>query len=179
MLGLTHGRAQVQLVEIGAKRDGTIVGLRADLIADMGAYPIGAFLPTTTQEMLSGVYTIRDVACRGRSVVTNATPVAPYRGAGRPEATALIERAIDLVAAELGMDPVVVRRRNMIPPDAFPYETPSGTVYDIGDYERSWTSRWNWRTSTNSGPSRPPAGPGAITPSSASACARTSRSRRS
>ncbi|HEY6566375.1 MAG TPA: xanthine dehydrogenase family protein molybdopterin-binding subunit, partial [Actinomycetota bacterium] len=137
MLCLTHGRAQVQLVEIGAKRDGTIVGLRADLIADMGAYPIGAFLPTTTQEMLSGVYTIRDIACRGRSVVTNATPVAPYRGAGRPEATALIERAIDLVAAELGMDPVVVRRTNMIPPDAFPYETPSGTVYDIGDYERS------------------------------------------
>ncbi|HEY5860348.1 MAG TPA: xanthine dehydrogenase family protein molybdopterin-binding subunit, partial [Actinomycetota bacterium] len=137
MLGLTHGRAQVQLVEIGAKHDGTIVGLRADLIADMGAYPIGAFLPTTTQEMLSGVYTIRDIACRGRSVVTNATPVAPYRGAGRPEATALIERGIDLVAAELGMDPVVVRRKNMIPPDVFPYETPSGTVYDIGDYERS------------------------------------------
>ena len=137
MLGLTHGRAQVQLVEIGAKLDGTIVGLRADLIADMGAYPIGAFLPTTTQEMLSGVYTIRGIACRGRSVVTNATPVAPYRGAGRPEATALIERAIDLVAAELEMDPVVVRRKNMIAPDVFPYETPSGTVYDIGDYERS------------------------------------------
>ena len=79
-------------------------GLRADLLADMGAYPIGAFLPTTTQEMLGGVYTIRDIACRGRSIVTNATPVAPYRGAGRPEAAALIERAIDLVAAELGMD---------------------------------------------------------------------------
>jgi carbon-monoxide dehydrogenase large subunit len=137
MLGLTHGRAQVQLVEIGAKRDGTIVGVRADLIADMGAYPIGAFLPTTTQEMVSGVYTIGHVACRGRSVVTNATPVAPYRGAGRPEATALIERAVDLVAAELGMDPVQVRRRNMIARDAFPYENASGTVYDVGDYERS------------------------------------------
>ena len=74
MLGLTHGRAQVQLVEIGAKRDGTIVGVRADLLADMGAYPIGAFLPTTTQEMLGGVYTIREIACRGRSIVTNATP---------------------------------------------------------------------------------------------------------
>ena len=134
MLGLTHGRAQVQLVEIGAKRDGTIVGVRADLLADMGAYPIGAFLPTTTQEMLGGVYTIRDVACRGRSIVTNATPVAPYRGAGRPEAAALIERAIDLVAAELGMDAVEVRRKNLIPADAFPYESASGTVYDIGDY---------------------------------------------
>ena len=180
MLGLTHGRAQVQLVEIGAKRDGTIVGLRADLIADMGAYPIGAFLPTTTQEMLGGVYTIRDIACRGRSVVTNATPVAPYRGAGRPEATALIERAIDLVAAELGMDPVVVRRKNLIPPDAFPYETPSGTVYDIGDYERvvgrGAGDRRHRRTPRRAG--RPPS-PAAITWSSGSASARTSRSRRS
>ena len=137
MLGLTHGRAQVQLVEIGAKRDGTIVGVRADLLADMGAYPIGAFLPTTTQEMLGGVYTIRDVACRGRSIVTNATPVAPYRGAGRPEAAALIERAIDLVAAELGLDAVDVRRKNLIPADAFPYESASGTVYDIGDYAKA------------------------------------------
>jgi aerobic carbon-monoxide dehydrogenase large subunit len=137
MLGLTHGRAQIQHVEIGARRDGTIVGVRADLLADMGAYPIAAFLPTTTQEMLGGVYAIRRIACRGRAVVTNTTPVGPYRGAGRPEAAALIERAIDLVAAELGMDPVDVRRRNLIPPDAFPYETASGTVYDVGDYERS------------------------------------------
>ena len=137
MLGLTHGRAQVQLVEIGAKRDGTIVGVRADLLADMGAYPIGAFLPTTTQEMLGGVYTIREIACRGRSIVTNATPVAPYRGAGRPEAAALIERAMDLVAAELGMDAVEVRRKNLIPADAFPYESASGTVYDIGDYAKA------------------------------------------
>ena len=137
LLALTHGRAQVQHVEIGARRDGTIVGLRADLIADMGAYPVGAFLPNTTQEMLSGVYAIPRIASRGRSVVTNATPVAPYRGAGRPEATALIERAVDLVAAELGMDPVEVRRKNMIPPEAFPYRTASGTVYDVGDYERT------------------------------------------
>ena len=135
MLALTHGRAQVQHVEIGARRDGTIVGLRADLVADMGAYPIGAFLPNTTQEMLSGVYAIPRIASRGRSVVTNATPVAPYRGAGRPEATALIERAVDLVAAELGMDPVEVRRQNLIPPEVFPYRTASGTVYDVGDYE--------------------------------------------
>jgi len=136
MLALTHGRAQVQHVEIGARRDGTIVGLRADLIADMGAYPIGAFLPNTTQEMLSGVYVIPRIASRSRSVVTNATPVAPYRGAGRPEATALIERAIDLMATELGMDPVDVRRKNLIPPEVFPYRTATGTVYDVGDYER-------------------------------------------
>jgi aerobic carbon-monoxide dehydrogenase large subunit len=137
LLSLTHGRAQVQLVEIGATRDGTIMGLRADLLADMGAYPIGAFLPDTTQEMLSGVYAITRIACRGRSVVTNATPVGPYRGAGRPEAAALIERAVDLIASELGLDPVEVRRRNLIRAEAFPYRTATGTVYDVGAYERA------------------------------------------
>ena len=137
MLNLTHGRAQVQHVEIGAKRDGSIVGMRVELLADMGAYPVGAFLPTTTQEMLSGVYAIPRIASRGRSVVTNATPVAAYRGAGRPEATALVERAMDLIAAELDMDPVEVRRKNLIPPDVFPYTTASGTTYDVGDYERA------------------------------------------
>ena len=135
MLGLTHGRGQVQRVQVGARRNGSIVGLRAELLADMGAYPIGAFLPVTTQEMLSGVYAIPRVASRGRSVVTNATPIAPYRGAGRPEASALIERAIDLVAAELELDPAEVRRVNLIPADAFPYTTASGTTYDSGDYE--------------------------------------------
>jgi carbon-monoxide dehydrogenase large subunit len=134
MLNLNHGRAQVQHVEIGAKRDGTVVGMRVELLADMGAYPVGAFLPTTTQEMLAGVYAIPRIASRGWSVVTNATPVAAYRGAGRPEATALVERAMDLIAAELGMDPVDVRRKNMIPADVFPYTTASGTTYDIGDY---------------------------------------------
>ena len=134
MLGLTHGRGQVQHVQIGARRDGSIVGLRVDLLADMGAYPIAAFLPVTTQEMLSGVYAIPRIACRGRSIVTNATPIAPYRGAGRPEATALIERAIDLVADALDLDPAEVRRRNLIPRDAFPYTTASGTTYDSGDY---------------------------------------------
>jgi carbon-monoxide dehydrogenase large subunit len=137
LVALTHGRAQVQHVEIGARRDGTLVGMRADLIADMGAYPIGAFLPTTTHEMLAGVYTMPRIASRGRSVVTNATPVAPYRGAGRPEATALVERAVDLVAARLGLDPADVRRTNLIPSDAFPYRTASGTVYDVGDYRRA------------------------------------------
>ena len=126
MVNLTHGRAQVQHVELGAMRDGTLVGMRVDLLADMGAYPIGAFMPTTTQEMLSGVYRFPAIACRGRSVVTNATPVAPYRGAGRPEATALVERAMDLLAAELEMDPVELRRKNLIPSDAFPFTTVIG-----------------------------------------------------
>ena len=136
MVSLTHGRAQVQRVELGAKRDGTLVGLRADILADMGAYPIGAFMPGTTQEMLSGVYRIPRIASSGRSVVTNATPVAPYRGAGRPEATALVERAMDMLAAELGMDPVALRRKNLIGPDEFPYTTVTGVTYDTGDYAK-------------------------------------------
>jgi len=137
MVNMTHGRAQVHDVELGARRDGTIVGLRVDILADMGAYPTATYLPPTTQMMLSGVYRIPRIACRGRSVVTNMTPVAPYRGAGRPEATALLERSMDLLAAELGMDPAEIRRRNLIPPDAFPYDTAVGTTYDVGDYERS------------------------------------------
>jgi carbon-monoxide dehydrogenase large subunit len=134
MLALTHGRGQIQHVEIGARRDGTIVGIRADLIADMGAYPIGAYLPTTTGEMASGPYAMERLSYRGRSVVTNGTPVAPYRGAGRPEATALVERALDLVARELDLEPAELRRRNLIPDDAFPYATPTGMTYDQGAY---------------------------------------------
>jgi aerobic carbon-monoxide dehydrogenase large subunit len=137
MVSLTHGRAQVQTVALGARRDGTLVGLRADILADMGAYPIGAFMPATTQEMLCGVYRIPRVVSGGRSVVTNTTPVAPYRGAGRPEATALVERAMDMLAAELGIDPVELRRKNFIPPDEFPHTTVTGITYDTGDYEKS------------------------------------------
>jgi carbon-monoxide dehydrogenase large subunit len=132
MLSLTHGRAQVQTVELGARRDGTLVGLRVDLLADMGAYPIGAFMPDTTREMLCGVYRIPRVSCRARSVVTNTTPIGPYRGAGRPEASALIERTIDLLAAELELDPVELRRRNFV--TDFPHTTVTGVTYDTGDY---------------------------------------------
>jgi carbon-monoxide dehydrogenase large subunit len=136
MVSLTHGRAQIQTVELGATRDGTLVGLRAQLLADMGAYPIGAFMPGTTQEMLSGVYRIPRIVSSGRSVVTNTTPVAPYRGAGRPEATALLERAMDLLAAELEIDPVDLRRKNLIGPDEFPFTTVTGVTYDTGEYEK-------------------------------------------
>ncbi len=134
MVTMTHGRGQVQTVALGASRDGRIVGLDVSLLADMGAYPQSAYLPPITQEMLCGVYDIPRVRCRGASVVTNATPIAPYRGAGRPEAAALIERAVDMLADELDMDPVEVRRRNLIPSDAFPFTTSVGTTYDVGDY---------------------------------------------
>ena len=138
MVSLTHGRAQVQWVEVGARRDGTITGLRFEVLGDVGAYPqIGSFMAQTTAEMISGVYAIPAIAFRGRSVVTNVTPLGAYRGAGRPEASACIERAIDLLAAELDLDPVGVRRRNLIPPDAFPYRTAAGTEYDNGEYARS------------------------------------------
>jgi carbon-monoxide dehydrogenase large subunit len=137
IVSMTHGRAQVQDVELGACRDGTVVGLRVDLLADAGAYPIATFLPATTQMMLSGVYRIPKIACRGRSAVTNTTPVAPYRGAGRPEATALLERAMDMLAVDLDMDPAEIRRRNLIPPDAFPHTTVTGATYDVGDYGRA------------------------------------------
>jgi carbon-monoxide dehydrogenase large subunit len=137
MVSLTHGRGQVQTVELGARRDGTLVGLRADLLADMGAYPIGAFLPGTTQQMLSGVYRIPRIASTGRSVVTNTTPIGAYRGAGRPEAAALVERAMDLLAAELAIDPAELRRRNFVPPDRFPFETATGATYDSGDYGKA------------------------------------------
>jgi carbon-monoxide dehydrogenase large subunit len=135
MLSLTHGRAQVQTVELGARRDGTLVGLRVDLLADMGAYPIGAFMPGTTQGMLSGVYRIPRILCTARSVVTNTTPVGPYRGAGRPEAAALIERAVDLLADELDLDPIELRRRNFV--GSFPHETATGNTYDSGDYGKA------------------------------------------
>ena len=145
---------------------------------DAGAYPgLGAFLPFMTRTMASGVYDIPTVQFNAKSVVTNTTPTVAYRGAGRPEATAAIERAMDLFAAEIGMDPVEVRRRNLVAADAFPYTTPTGTVYDGGDYERA--STWPSRppATTTCGPSRPAGATPATPCSSASACRSTSRSR--
>jgi carbon-monoxide dehydrogenase large subunit len=126
----------VQDVELGARRDGTIVGLRATTTHDAGAYG-GGFLPMVTMTMSSGVYRIPKIAFTAKAVVTNTTPTGAYRGAGRPEAAALVERSVDLLADELGIDPAEIRRRNFIPPDAFPYETPTGATYDSGEYERA------------------------------------------
>ena len=135
MVSMIHGRAQIQDVEIGAKADGTIVGLRGHIIADVGAYPaIGVFLPTFTRMMAAGVYTIPKIDVRVSVAVTNTTTVGAYRGAGRPEAAALLERAVDMVAAELGLDPVEVRRQNLIPPFDEPHTTVVGATYDVGDY---------------------------------------------
>src|SRR5262249_52988055 len=127
LVNMYHGRAQTQELEVGARRDGTLVGLRVSILQDAGAYPmISAWLPNLTAMMMSGVYQVPRIEARGTSVVTNTTPVSAYRGAGRPEAASLLERAMDLVAAEVGIDPADVRRRNFIAPEAFPVTTTSG-----------------------------------------------------
>jgi carbon-monoxide dehydrogenase large subunit len=136
MLAMTHGRAQVQEVELAATRDGRITGLRARLLADGGAYPADATpMLSSTRYMASGVYRIAKVEVAWECVATNTTPVAAYRGAGRPEATAMVERAVDLLAARLGIDPAELRRRNLIPARAFPYTTATRARYDSGDYQ--------------------------------------------
>ena len=135
MVAMTQGRGQIQHVEMGLRRDGTITGLRAKIFQDGGAYPsIGAFLPFFTRTMAQGVYAIPRVEVNTYSAATNTTTIAAYRGAGRPEATQMLERIIDMAAAELGMDPVAIRRHNLIPSDAFPLTTVTGANYDVGDY---------------------------------------------
>ena len=135
LVGMTHGRAQEQTIKLGGTSDGRILAYRLDVVQDTGAYPrMGGFLPFLTKLMAVGPYDIPHVQTASRTVVTNTTPISAYRGAGRPEATAAIERAIDLFAAEIGMDPAEVRRKNLIPPDKFPYSTPTGAIYDSGDY---------------------------------------------
>ena len=135
MLGMVHGRAQHQVYKIGGTRDGLILAYHLDILQDCGGYPrFGAFLPSLTALMASGVYDIPHAGADYRSVLTNTTPVAAYRGAGRPEAAAAIERAVDDFAAEIGMDPAQVRRRNVVAPEKFPFTTPTGAVYDTGEY---------------------------------------------
>jgi carbon-monoxide dehydrogenase large subunit len=135
MLGLSHGRAQIQYVRIGGGRDGRIHAYDVRVLQDAGAYPGGgSLLPNNTRVMLTGCYDIATAGFRSDSVVTNTTPVGAYRGAGRPEAAAAIERAVDRFAAEVRIDPADVRRRNFLPPERFPLTTLTGTPYDSGDY---------------------------------------------
>jgi carbon-monoxide dehydrogenase large subunit len=137
LVAMTHGRAQVHDIEVGADRDGRITALRVRGWADVGAYPVRSVFVPLTRAMASGVYAIPKMDFQAVSVVTNTTPIGPYRGAGRPEAAALTERAVDLVADELGLDPVEVRRRNFPDPAAFPFTTAMGTTYDTGDYAKA------------------------------------------
>jgi aerobic carbon-monoxide dehydrogenase large subunit len=135
LVGMTHGRAQRQTVTIGGSRDGTVAAYRLEILQDAGAYPrFGAFLPALTIMMAPGPYAFGRAEAVAKTVVTNTTPVGAYRGAGRPEATAAVERAIDLFAAEIGMDPADVRRKNLLPKFTEPHATAFGAVYDSGDY---------------------------------------------
>ena len=137
MVALGHGRAQVQRITIGGTRDGKVLAYRLHVLQDCGAFAeVGTVLAAVmTRPMSSGVYAIPKIECHTTSVVTNTTPVVAYRGAGRPEATAAVERAMDLFAAEIGMDPVDVRRANLIPKFDEPHTTVIGQTYDVGDYE--------------------------------------------
>ena len=138
LTGYVHGRAQNQKVKMAGTSDGRIKAFRLEILQDCGAYPKwGPYLPEFTRQLACGVYDIERVECEFKSLMTNTAPTCAYRGAGRPEATAAIERAVDLFAAEIGMDPAEVRRINFIPPEAFPFTTATGTLYDSGDYEKA------------------------------------------
>jgi carbon-monoxide dehydrogenase large subunit len=136
MIAMPHGRAQVQYAEMGFRRDGTITGLRCRVIADTGAYAYfnGALAMGPTRMMAQGVYRIPAIGYDAAAVLTNTTPVGAFRGAGRPEAAAMLERVMDMAADELGIDPVEIRRRNLLTADEFPYQTRTGVTYDSGDY---------------------------------------------
>ena len=136
LAGMVHARDAILEVTIGGSKDGAIEAYRLQIIQNVGAYAgIGAFLPHLTGLMASGVYAIPKIEVQAHAVVTNTTPVGPFRGAGRPEAAQAIERAVDLLAGEIGVDPAEVRRRNFIQPGVFPFKTASGATYDSGNYE--------------------------------------------
>ena len=136
MAAMIHGRDQVQYVDAAVKKDGTLLGLRAKIFADMGAYyqQNTAIVPTLTAVIASGPYAFDNIDIEVDGIFTNKVPTAAYRGAGRPEATFMLERIMDVIAFDLKLDPVEVRRKNLIPAGSFPYKAVTGLVYDSGDY---------------------------------------------
>jgi carbon-monoxide dehydrogenase large subunit len=134
-----HGRDILGYVDLAAKRDGTVLGLKLRLIADIGAYNmlLTAAIPTLTMLMANATYNFPAIRTTLTEVFTNKTPTDAYRGAGRPEATYFVERAMDMLARELNMDPADLRRKNFIQPNQFPFATQMGAVYDSGDYEKA------------------------------------------
>ena len=135
----THGRDIIGYVDMAAKRDGKVLGLKLRLIADIGAYNmlLTAAIPTLTMLMANATYDIPAIRTTLTEVFTNKTPTDAYRGAGRPEATYFVERAMDMLARELNLDPADVRRRNFIKANQFPFATQMGAIYDSGDYEKA------------------------------------------
>jgi aerobic carbon-monoxide dehydrogenase large subunit len=132
-----QGRGQVQYAELGLSRDGTITGLRLRILGECGAYAGfgGALAVGPTYIMAPGPYVVPRLRFDALGVMTNTAPVGAFRGAGRPEAAAAIDRVLDIAAIELGISPEEIRRKNLIPKDAFPYQTLTGQTYDVGDYE--------------------------------------------
>src|SRR5437588_1183157 len=130
---VTHGRGQIFDVEVAGKKDGTLLGMKVTQYLDTGAY-VGTFSAFQACACLlaGGAYNWKQIAARTVGVLTNRVPTDPYRGAGRPEATHLCERMVDIVAKQIGMDPVLVRKRNFIQPNQFPFTSPFGLVYDSG-----------------------------------------------
>ena len=138
MVTLVQGRDFTMKAKLGLNGEGKILGLDATVVASGGAYPaIGAVLPMLTQMMSVGVYDIPKVRFNATSAATNTTPIGAYRGAGRPEATQLIERVIDVAADQMGIDPAEIRRRNFIAPESFPLTTVTGGAYDSGEYAKA------------------------------------------
>ncbi|NNN19182.1 MAG: xanthine dehydrogenase family protein molybdopterin-binding subunit [Acidimicrobiaceae bacterium] len=137
MTALPHGRGQIQYVEMGFTKDGKITGLRCRMVGDSGAYAGfgGGLVMGSTKLMSQGVYEIPKIAYDVAVALTNTTPVGAFRGAGRPEAAAFLERIMDIAADELAIDPVQLRRKNLIPSSKFPFRTLPGALYDSGDYE--------------------------------------------
>ena len=129
-----HGRGHTVDVQAAVKNDGTLLGVKVDIVADLGAYFFMSTptVPVLTSHRISGPYRTPAMNVAVQGVVTNKPPTGAYRGAGGPEAAYCMERTMDLIAAELGMDPAEVRRKNFIPPESFPYETPTGITYDSG-----------------------------------------------
>jgi carbon-monoxide dehydrogenase large subunit len=139
LIGMPHGRAMIQYAELGLRRDGEITGLRIRVVGDSGAYAGfgGALAMGPSYSMAQGVYRIPKLGYDVAVALTNTTPVGAFRGAGRPEASALLERMMDLAAAQLDIDPAELRRRNFLRAEQFPFDTVVGTQYDSGDYPHS------------------------------------------
>ena len=133
-----HGRGHTAQMEAAVKNDGTILSIRVRIYVDLGAYfylstPVA---PNLASERLPGPYKTPAMDVEVLGIITNKAPTGAYRGAGGPEAAFCVERTVDLIAGELGLDPAEVRRKNLIQPDAFPYHTPTGITYDSGNYEK-------------------------------------------
>lgn len=135
MQSAPHSRGQIQYAELGCRADGRFTGLKVRLVGDAGAYPgIGASLPGGTRRMSPGNYDFPALEFDVAVAVTNTTPMGAYRGAGRPESTALLERLVDQASHELDIDPIEIRERNLLADDVFPFTSLTGNVYDSGRY---------------------------------------------